>query len=54
MNKRKNNDESVIFLKRNRGNRPQNHETLLHVSSFSWPEIALHPSPRDAAMTNFV
>jgi len=33
MNKRKNNDESVIFPKINPGNRPQFHETSFHVSS---------------------
>jgi hypothetical protein len=33
MNNRKNNDESVIFPKINRGSRPYFHETSFHVSS---------------------
>jgi hypothetical protein len=41
MNKRKNNDESVIFSKINLGKLPDFCETSLHVSSSSWSVIAL-------------
>jgi hypothetical protein len=41
MNKCKNNDESVIFLKINPGRLPDFRETSLHVSSSFWSVIGL-------------
>jgi len=39
MNKRKNNDESVIFQKINGSSGPQIHETKFHVSSLEQQEL---------------